>query len=176
MSITKELELRVFDGKAKLNEDVYIYQNDRGIDLKLKLNRSIFKSSMKSLMFGSGAMFASATILKPNGGVTSKSKVVVVNDTITFTIDKSFTDDLDEIGIYSVQFHLYDEKDNRITIPPIQFEVKELIGIVDEESIYNTYGVVDNSNVDLCTIADDGKSVEIFSNGKYIKPFGKVEI
>ena len=169
MSITKELELRVFDGKAKLNEDVYIYQNDRGIDLKLKLNKSIFKSSMRSLVFDGGTVFASATILKPNGDTTSKNKVVVVNDTITFTINKDFTDDIGEIGIYNVQFHLYDGNDNRITIPPIQFEVKELLGIVDESTDLNIYGIVDGSNVDFCTITDDGKVMEIINQDGKIK-------
>ena len=33
----------------------------------------------------------------------------------------------------------------------------------------SNYGVVDNSYVDICNILDDGKEVEIFSNGKYIK-------
>ena len=38
MSITKDLEIKISNGVAKLSEDVYVYQKDRGIELRLKLN------------------------------------------------------------------------------------------------------------------------------------------
>ena len=37
------------------------------------------------------------------------------------------TDELQELGTYKVQLHLYDEEDNRITIPHITFVVNPLI-------------------------------------------------
>ncbi len=171
MSIIKNLEIKISNGEARLSEDVYVYQNDRGVQLKLKLNliRTNYRSAIRSSLFEASTLFAGATILKPNGEVIGREKVEVVDNIITFTIDEEFTDQVDEIGIYKIQFHLYDLEDNRITIPPIQFEVKELLGHVnDDDSVYE-YGVVDKSKAGLCLVADDGSEMELFSNGKYIK-------
>lgn len=169
MSIVKNLEIKVNNGEAKLSENVYIYQNDRGIELKLKLNlvNNNSHSAIRSSLFETDTIFAGATILKPNGELIGRDKAIIKDDTITFRIDRDFTDHVDEIGVYKIQFHIYDTLDNRITLPPISFEVKELLGIVDE--FESNFGVADNSYVDLCNVLDDGREIEIFSNGKYIK-------
>lgn len=171
MSITKDLEIKISNGEAKLSEDIYVYQKDRGVELRLKLNiiRTNYRSAMRSSPFETSTLFAAATILKPNGDIISRNKVIVIDNILTFTIDKEFTDQVDEIGIYKIQFHLYDTEDNRITIPPIQFEVKELLGIIDEDEIGNSYGIADQSVTDVCTVVDDGRQMDIFLDGKYIK-------
>ena len=71
-----------------------------------------------------------AIILKPNGDVVGQKDIVIADNVIKFTITHELTDELDEIGMYQVQFHLYDGEDNRITIPPVEFEVKGLIGVI----------------------------------------------
>ena len=171
MSIIRDLEIKISNGEAKLSEDVYVYQRDRGVELKLKLNMIEVNSNSneRSILFEVNNVFAAATILKPNGDVISRRKTIVANNTITFTIDEEFTDQVDEIGIYKIQFHLYDDYDSRITLPPIQFEVKELLGFVDEEDMNHQYGVADVTLSDYCMVADDGRVLEVFSNGKYIK-------
>ena len=175
MSIIKNLEIKISNGQAKLSEDVYVYQKDRGVELKLKLNlmQINYRSAIRSSLFESNDIYAAATILKPNGEIISRKKSVVIDNIITFTIDEEFTDQVDEIGIYKIQFHLYDDEDNRITIPPIQFEVKELLGIINEGDVEYKDGIVDVSSADFCRVADDGSEMEIFSNGRYIKTIWK---
>lgn len=170
MSITKDLEIKISNGEARLSEEVYVYQKDRGVELRLKLNliRINYRSAVRSSLFEATTLFAGATILKPNGEVISREKVEIVDNIISFTIDEEFTDQVDEIGIYKIQFHLYDLEDNRISIPPIQFEVKELLANIDEGGSLK-FGRVDFSNADTCLVADDGKEMEIFVDGKYIK-------
>lgn len=170
MSITKDLEIKISNGVAKLSEDVYVYQKDRGIELRLKLNliRTNYRSAVRASLFEATTLFAGATILKPNGEVISREKVKIVDNIISFTIDREFTDQVDEVGIYKVQFHLYDFEDNRISIPPIEFEVKELLADIDEGGPLKI-GRVDFSNADTYLVADDGKEMEIFIDGKYIK-------
>lgn len=171
MSIIKNLEIKINNDTASLSEDIYVYQKDRGIDLKLKINqiRTNQRSTIRSSIFDSENIYASATIMKPNGELIGKRKSAVEDNIITFTIDKEFTDQMDEIGTYKVQFHLYDGEDSRITIPPIKFEVKELIGEVDDNILDYGYGAADNSGADLCVVVDDEDDLIIFSNGKYIK-------
>ena len=171
MSIIRDLEIKINNGEAKLSENVYVYQKDRGVELKLKLNifETNYRSNARSILFELNNVYAAATIIKPNGDIVSRKKSVVADNTITFVIDKEFTDQVDEIGIYKIQFHLYDDNDNRITIPPIEFEVKELLGVINEEDVVHDYGITDDTLTDYCRIADDGSQMEIFSNGKYIK-------
>lgn len=134
MTIKKDLEIRVNGDMAYFTEKFYVYQNDRGIDLNIKINMSKSQIGSKNTSFLSefNGVSAGAIILKPNGNVIGRKGITISNGVMKFTIDHSLTDELDEIGIYNIQFHLYDEKDNRITIPPVTFEVKELIGIIPD--------------------------------------------
>ena len=134
MAISKNLEIKINNDQATLNEKFYIYQYDKGIDLYIKINLSklqIVGNSISLLTELNGGS-AGVTILKPNGDVIGKSDLTITDNQLKFTIDATLTDDLEEVGIYKMQFHLYDESGNRITIPPVEFEVKSLIGIVPD--------------------------------------------
>ena len=132
MAITKNLEIKINGDTATFTEKFYIYQNDRGIDLNIrvtipKLQISKQNTSLLTELNGSSGR---AIILKPNGEVIGRDNIVITNDVIKFTLDHELTNEIDEVGIYKVQFHLYDNEDNRITIPPVEFEVKGLLGII----------------------------------------------
>ena len=131
MAITKDLEIKINGDKAAFSEDFYVYQNDRGIDLNIKVSMPKIQIGTRStsLLSDLEDALASVRILNPDGEVISREKVPIDNDRIKFTIDKSLTDELNEIGFYKLQFHIFDQLDNRITIPPVQFEVKALIGL-----------------------------------------------
>ena len=169
MAIFKNMDIRISEGVATFNEKFYVYQNDKGIELHLKLNlfKTSFGTTRKRITFTNPTVFVGATILKPNGDVIGRDKIELENDTIRFKIDEDLTDDIDEIGIYKIQFHLYDDEDNRITIPHVEFEVKELIGIVGQSN--NKNGIVDRSKVNECIVAEETNTIDIFLNGKYIK-------
>ena len=132
MAITKDLEIKINNDQASFTERFYLYQNDRGIELNIKVSLSKLQIGNKStsLISELDGATCGAIILKPNGTVIGRNNLTIVDDVIKFVIDKDLTDDLDEIGTYSVQFHLYDGEDNRITIPPVTFEVKALIGLI----------------------------------------------
>ena len=135
MAISKNLAIKINNDEATLNEKFYIYQYDKGIDLYIKISISKLQIGGRSVSVLSELenARAGATILKPNGAVTERTNLDVVGDAVKFTIDQSLTDELEEIGIYKIQFHLYDNEDNRITIPPVEFEVKPLIGFIPEK-------------------------------------------
>ena len=132
MAISKDLEIKINQDKAAFSEKFYIYQNDRGIDLNIKVTMPKLQIGSKSISLLSelNGAFCKVIILKPNQEVIGRDNIFISNDVIKFTIDHSLTDELDEIGVYKIQFHLYDNEDNRITIPPVEFEVKELLGII----------------------------------------------
>ena len=132
MAIIKDLEIKINGDKANFSEKFYIYQNDRGISLNIKVTVPKLQISRRntSLLSELGGAICKAIILKPNQEVIGRDNIVISDDMIIFTIDHDLTDNLDEVGIYKIQFHLYDSEDNRITIPPVEFEVKGLIGII----------------------------------------------
>ena len=133
MAIVKELEIKISNDQASFNEKFYVYQNDRGIDLKIKVKLSKLQiSSSVSFVSELEGARAGAVILKPNGEIIGRDNLVVDGDYIIFSIDHSLTDELDEVGNYKIQFHLYDNSDNRITIPPVDFEVKALLGVIPD--------------------------------------------
>jgi len=168
VAIYKNMDIKIIDGNAQFNEKFYVYQNDRGIELhlKLKLFNTNFGSSKSRLLFSDNSIFVGATVLKPNGDIIGVSRTRLVDDIIRFKIDEDLTNDIDEVGFYKIQFHLYDDKDNRITIPPVTFEVKELIGITDD---IPDPAVVDSAIVDFTTVVNDENSIQFIANGKYIK-------
>lgn len=130
MAIVKDLEIKISGDKAKFNECFYVYQYDRGIDLNIKIVMSKVQIGSKdiSLLSGLEDSFAGVRILKPSGEIINREKVVIEDNNVKFTIDHDLTDELNEIGFYKLQFHLFDNAGNRITIPPVEFEVKPLIG------------------------------------------------
>ena len=132
MAITKNLEIKINGDTATFTEKFYIYQNDRGIDLNIKVTIPKLQISKQntSLLTELNGSLGKAIILKPNGEVIGRDNIIITNDVIKFTIDHELTNEIDEVGIYKVQFHLYDNEDNRITIPPVEFEVKGLLGII----------------------------------------------
>ena len=132
MAITKDLEIKINGDKADFTEKFYIYQNDRGIELNIKISMPKLQISKKntSLLAELEGASGGAIILKPNGDVVGQKDIVIADNVMKFTITHELTDELDEIGMYQVQFHLYDGENNRITIPPVEFEVKGLIGVI----------------------------------------------
>ena len=125
MAISKNITITIRSTKATPSEKLFIYQGDFGIDFYFKLNE--FNYSIKNTInlasnLDEGA-YASVTVQCPNGDVFE-------SDLLKFTITKDLTDDLSDIGKYTLQFHLYDGEGsdaNRITIPPISFEVRTLL-------------------------------------------------
>ena len=132
MAISKDLEIKINGDKASFSKKFYIYQHDRGIDLNIKVSIPKLQINNKntSLLSEFERAVCGAIILKPNGKVIGRENIAVSDEVIKFTIDHELTDELDEIGMYKIQFHLFDGDDNRITIPPVEFEVKGLLGIV----------------------------------------------
>ena len=125
MSIQREVTLTVNGSRSTLDSNIYIYMNDGGITLNIKiLNLAYIINSLTSPV-----RIASATVLKPNKNETfTINNLEVDGDKIIFDISNDMTDELDEVGIYKVQIHLYDDAENRVTIPPFKFYVKPLIG------------------------------------------------
>lgn len=122
--ITKNVTIKITDDRATLSEKIILYKDDKGIDIYFTLSGFSYKFNKDNL----SGVAVDARMLKPSGDVIAVNNLAVSGtNKIKFTIDNTMTDELVEIGKHKLQISLYDDlsKTNRITIPPIEFEVKE---------------------------------------------------
>ena len=166
MSITKKLIVTLEDDVATPSERIFIYKGDVGVDIIIELenfNYKIDSISEKNMINRIEAYFKT-----PQGIVRQyNDEVDVINgDRIKFSFSKNVINDMQIIGQYELQFHLFDKENNRITIPSYYFYVKEPLHNTSEEQEYDSR--VDYAIVDYSKVKDDIVLFEVTENG-YIK-------
>ncbi len=166
MSISKKLVVTLKDDIATPSERIFIYKGDVGVDIIIELenfNYKIDSISEKNMINRIEAYFKT-----PQGIVRQyNDEVDVINgDRIKFSFSKNVINDMQIIGQYELQFHLFDKENNRITIPSYYFYVKEPLHNTSEEQEYDSR--VDYAIVDYSRVKDDIVLFEVSENG-YIK-------
>ena len=94
----------------------------------------------------------------------------VFDDTLQIPITADWVDQLDEVGIYTLQIQLYgiDPVNNRVTIPPVQFEVLEPMCDLTEEPYPSEDAIADGSRASFAIIRQPGEEFEAdFDKGIY---------
>lgn len=147
MSISKKLIVTLKDDVATPSERIFIYKGDVGVDIIIELenfNYKIDSISEKNMINRIEAYFKT-----PQGIVKQyNDEVDVINgDRIKFSFSKNVINDMQIIGQYELQFHLFDKENNRITIPSYYFYVKEPLHENSDEGAVVGYAVVDYSKV-----------------------------
>lgn len=128
MSISRDVTVKVVNDKARLDAKLYFYEKDYGISINFLIQKYKFKYDKHPQGFLSSidddVLEAYTTIINPAGEELTRQNGVVKDDTIQFELTDDLTDELTEIGKYKLQFHLVCEH-SEISIPPIEFEIKE---------------------------------------------------
>lgn len=158
MSIRKDLVIKISNGSASLDMPLQIYEKDHGIELRFKLMDykykydkdpdNILNSNKEDILE------AYTTIINPLGYELRQINGEVVDDTVKFMIEDSYTDELEELGIYRLQIHVKCEH-SEFSIPPVQFEVLERLKGMP------LYAQVDEGVVDYSTTSDEVEVIEI---------------
>ena len=153
MSISRDVTVKVVGDKARLDAKLYFYEKDYGIMINFLIQKYKFKYDKNPEGFLSSmdddVLEAYTTIINPEGNELTRQNGVVTNDTIQFELTDDLTDEMTEIGKYKLQFHLVCEH-SEISIPPIEFEIKErLKGSISEiiAPIIGT-GVIGKSHIE----------------------------
>ena len=170
MSIKKDLVVTYKTSTVGLSEEIELYRYDSGIDFFIDLRglRYVFKEGNEDEMIKyTGATRYTITIRKPlvEGRPPEYIETplgFVVDRKIKFTVDKSMTDDLNELGEYALQIHLFNDSMDRMSIPPFTFLVKPLIN-PDHSPDISFEDVVDKAIVNISTVKADDDEVIIFS-------------
>ena len=154
MAIKRNVKVVITNDVSKLSEAIYVYQNDRGIDLTFDIveNKFTFTGNQsENIIRANEIMYAGLTVKKPDSSGFFRRVLPIEENKVIFRIEREHTDDFAEIGTYQLQIHLYDKFDNRVSIPPFSLEVKPLVAdgvaeITDAEATVD-YGIVDVSVV-----------------------------
>lgn len=165
MAISKNLIVSIKEDKAKLNEKMFIYRNDKGIDMYIELSNLKYSIGDEMVVGKLDVAYVSAVFKNPNEEIFVKKGIPLVDNKIKFSFTEDIILNMQEIGQYELQFQLFDRLTNRLTLPSYYFEVKEPIG---QTSVDITKGIVDNSLADFCTVADDEFELFAITDG-YIK-------
>lgn len=126
--ISKNVVITINKEMSSMNDKLSFYQGDTGIDIHFTL---------KDFKYNVGDSLNSPTldnatggilVLDPEGAVVYDSGLSITDEnTVKLDIDSRFTD---VIGQYKFQIHVFDSLGGRVTIPPLTWEVKPLIGRV----------------------------------------------
>ena len=137
MSISKFVKLTIKDEKCTPDKKLFIYQGDVGVDFYLTV--SFVKTVIAPIGVTLSETFdslehawASLRMVTPKKEVIIRDRMDIDTDGfIKLSITEDLTNEMEDIGRYKVQIHLYDREEeegaNRITTPPFEFEVKKLI-------------------------------------------------
>ena len=128
MSIRRDLVIKVSNGSATLDMPLQIYEKDHGIELRFKLMDYKYKydKDPENILNSNkdDILEAYTTIVNPRGYELAQINGEVVEDTVKFMIEDSYTDELEELGTYQLQIHVKC-KHSEFSIPPVRFEVLE---------------------------------------------------
>ena len=162
MAISKTLVVSLNQDRANPEEKMFIYRGDVGVDIYIELSNLSYQFNKKKNNY----RYVDALFRTPSGVIHKISNLTLREGIIKFSFTEEIVKQMQEIGKYELQFQLYDNVENRLTIPPYYFEVKEpleVIGEGDEEEAR-----VDYSRVGYAWVGEDSTDLFAIEDG-YIK-------
>ena len=162
MAISKTLIVTLNQDKAKPREKFFIYRNDVGVDIYIELSNLTYQFDNKKNNF----KHANALFKTPTDKVVAVNSLNIENNRVVFSFTSEIIKNMQIIGKYELQIQLFDSSRNRITLPIINFEVKEPL----EETVAGQEARVDYAYVERDVVAREVDSVALFSmEDGYIK-------
>lgn len=167
-NISKECTITVNDNVASLDKDVYLFKNDRNIDVFFNIVNSDFKYSKSddnNVVMSSQASFAQIKFKKDS--IEIPFPVQATEDgKVKLTISKELTDEDTELGDYSIQIRLFDyTKSSYVTLPAVINCIHIQAPLFDDVSP-NT---IDTATVDLAQV-EDGEVVVLNDENTLYEP------
>lgn len=117
--ITFSRVLTVKRQNASLSEPIYLYKGDGDITLILDLI-NISKNFTRKNIINDEIVRGTICIYKPDGILAFASKAEIIEKQIHTVLNKEMMDENVEIGEHTLQIHLYDADDNRLTLPEVK--------------------------------------------------------
>lgn len=123
------------DEKCDISPKLVVYKDDYGLDIYFEIKRKTYKfkkNNSENILDSYNGAFVDAYLKNPKGEVIIvKNNPVIEDSKLKFTITHDLTDEIDEVGKYTVQFRIgntsTDNDTSIFTLPPFEFEVRKRI-------------------------------------------------
>lgn len=131
LAVTKTLTIKVNGKKSTLSKKVFIYLGDGGTTLLF----DIVDNNNNNMAVEFESTHAEVCILTASNKVIYDRDCEIINGMIEFELTSEFVNEIAEEGSHLLQVHLYDEANNRRTIPPITLTLlKPICDIANDPS------------------------------------------
>lgn len=128
-NISKRIELILKEDEIKIKDKIYLYRSDYGIEFQFNIVDFKYMFDNNSFLDGYDKCKASVTFVKPDNEKFYIDTAIIADGLLTFLFTEEMTDELKEIGIYKIQFHIFNQdRSARMTLPHLTIEVKDLVG------------------------------------------------
>ena len=171
MAIIIDRKITINNDQATLDRPIYLYIEDGDITclftIEEKRKRAATFGSKDdnyySLPINEDTSYGQVRIYKPDKGSDSTSRLVftskaeIINDKLQVTFSREYIDEFSEAGIHKLQIHLYDNEDNRFTIPPVDLHVLMPVGCdnnTTDEAIAG-YSLLDRAGEEVLELFDE---------------------
>lgn len=166
--ITTDCKLTVSKNTAKLDEEIFLYKNDRNIKLLIEIvdNKYRYKSDdLSNLLVKYKASYAQVKWYK-NAEVKKEFPIQATDDgKVVFVIEGQLIDEDTELGDYDLQLRLLNESQESIrSLPIIKGAVHILKPLFEEGDI----ATVNSAVADISMLSLDGDAIDTYnSDGTY---------
>lgn len=166
--ITTDCKLTVSKNTAKLDEEIFLYKNDRNIKLLIEIvdNKYRYKSDdLSNLLVKYKASYAQVKWYK-NAEVKKEFPIQATDDgKVVFVIEGQLIDEDTELGDYDLQLRLLNESQESIrSLPTIKGAVHILKPLFEEGDI----ATVNSAVADVSMLSLDGDAIDTYnSDGTY---------
>lgn len=148
--------------ESTIDSPIILYRGDKEVEVEFAIvgNKFTFKNK-GNVIESSNASSGQLVILTPYGGRLFSYRSECRDGKVSFTITRDMTDELREVGLYSMQIRLYDDSLNsRITLPviPNGIEIREPIAAEEGSS------VADDAIVGTSTVVDGYETMPFVGN------------
>ena len=166
--ITTDCKLTVSKNTAKLDEEIFLYKNDRNIKLLIEIvdNKYRYKSDdLSNLLVKYKASYSQVKWYK-NAEVKKEFPIQATDDgKVVFVIEGQLIDEDTELGDYDLQLRLLNESQESIrSLPIIKGAVHILKPLFEEGDI----ATVNSAVADVSMLSLDGDAIDTYnSDGTY---------
>ena len=165
--IYSNVKVTVTGKQSKISETIILYRGDREVEVIFEIVQSAFKFDKgENLILSTEASYGQLIIDKPDEEFIFSEMAECEDGKVKFTITGDMIDELEELGLYSIQIRLFDvSKKSRITIPPIENAIEVLEPMAQEDA--SASSEVGEATVGYALLRD-GEPEETFDeNGNY---------
>ena len=128
--INKQVTLTITgdNQNAELSTPITVYRGDGNINIQLTLAQEVYQYGRRMtrsvLIEGDYVTNVDVEIVRPKGNSYFKlDSVELVDNQFNITLDKTWVDEVEEIGTYHLQINTYDGEGNQATLPSFPIEV-----------------------------------------------------